>query len=186
MDPVQFEHEFPILSRRLGHANVRVLLEVAQVRELPAGHVLIEDVSPVGAFYLVISGELRVELKEGEQSLLLGRLGKGKWVGEVSLFAGDGIATSGVVIDTPVVVLELKHADFLDAQRQHPGFVSALTQEFIDLMASRLRASDQMLEQVGEHQLAFHNSSTVLRRDEHGVHPAWLKTMLQKLSGVEA
>jgi len=134
--------------------------------------------------HLIVSGELRVELNDGEQSLLLGRLGKGKWLGEVSLFNDDNIATSGVITDTPATVLSLKHADFVAAQTQHPDFVSALTQVFVDIMAERLRASSQVLEHIGEHKLAFQGSDIVLRSDD-SARQGWLKSMLQKLSGVE-
>lgn len=185
MDAAHFEKEFPSLAHRLGRDNVALLLSLAQFRELPAGYTLIEDVSPVDAVHLIVSGEFRVELKEGEQSLLLGRLGKGKWLGEVSLFTGDNLATSGVITDTPATVLSLKHADFVSAQTQHPDFVSALTQVFVDLMTERLRASNQVLEQSGEHQLAFQGSDTLLRSDDNDARQGWLKSMLQELSGVE-
>lgn len=184
MVAIDFEKEFSSLSHRLGKDNVALLLGLAQLHELPAGHVLIEDMSPVDAFHLIVSGEFRVELKEGEQSLLLGRLGKGKWLGEVSLFDGDSTATSRVITDTPAAVLSVKHADFSAAQTQHPNFVSTLTQEFVNLMTERLRASNQILEQIGEHQLAFQGSDTLLRSDDDE-RQGWLKTMLQKLSGVE-
>jgi len=184
MDAVHFEKEFPSLAHRLGRDNVALLLRLAQLHELPAGYALIEDVSPVDAVHLIVSGEFRVELKEGEQSLLLGRLGKGKWLGEVSLFIGDSIATSGAITDTPATVLSLKHTDFNAAQTQHPDFVSALTQVFVNLMTERLRASNEILEQIGEHKLAFQGSDTLLRSDDNGARQGWLKTMLQKLSGV--
>jgi len=184
MDAAQFEKEFPSLAHRLGRGNVALLLQLAQLRDLPTGHVLIEDALPVDAVHLIVSGELRVELKEGEQTLLLGRLGKGKWVGEVSLFTGDNIATSGVITDTPAAVLSLKHADFIAAQTQHPDFASALTQVFVDLMTERLRASNQVLEQIGEHKLVFHGGDS-LRSDGDGAQQGWLKSMLQKLAGVE-
>lgn len=184
MDSALFEKEFPGLARHLGPENVALLLELAVFHELPAGHVLINDESPVDAVHLIVSGELSVELKANDESLLLGRLGKGKWVGEVSLFTEDRISSAGVTTDTPATVLSLKHADFIAAHSQHPGFVSALTQVFVDLMAQRLRASDQVLQQIGEHKLAFQGSDALLRSDED-TRQGWLKTMLKKLSGVE-
>lgn len=87
-----------------------------------------------------LSGEFSVELKANEESLLLGRLGKGKWVGEGSLFPEDHISAAGVTTDTPTTVLSLKHADFIAAQSQHPDCVGAQTQVFLDLMTQRLRA----------------------------------------------
>lgn len=185
MDAVSFEKEFPSLARHLGAGNVSLLLQLAEVRELPVGHVLISDASPVDEVHLIMAGELRAELKANEESLLLGRLGKGKWVGEVSLFTKDRISSAGVTTATPATVLSLKHADFIAAQSQHPGFVGALTQVFLDLMTQRLRASDQILQQVGEHRLAFQGSDTLLRSDDDNARQGWLKTMLKKLSGAE-
>jgi CRP-like cAMP-binding protein len=184
MDTALFEKEFPGLARHLGSENVSLLLQLGKIHELPAGHVLINDVSPVDAVHLILSGELSVELKAKEESLLLGRFGKGKWVGEVSLFTDDHISSAGVTTDTPTTVLSLKHADFSAAQSEHPGFVSALTQVFLDLMTQRLRASDQILQRIGEHRLAFQGSDTLLSSDDDA-RQGWLKTMLKKLSGVE-
>jgi CRP-like cAMP-binding protein len=185
MDTALFEKGFPSLARHLGPENVALLLQLAESHEFPAGHPLINDMSPVDAVHLIVSGELSVELKANEESLLLGRIGKGKWVGEVSLFTEDRIASAAVTTDVPTKVLSLKHADFRAAQSQHPDFVSALTQVFLDLMTQRLRASDQTLQQIGEHRLAFQGSDTLLRSDDDKVRQGWLKTMLKKLSGVE-
>jgi CRP-like cAMP-binding protein len=185
MDVAHFEKEFPSLARHLGPENVALLLQLAEIQELPTGHVLINDMSPGEAAYLIVSGELSVELKANGKSLLLGRLGKGKWVGEVSLFTDDHLSTAGVTTDTPTTVLSFKHADFSAAQSRHPGFVSALTQIFLDLMTQRLRASDQILQLIGEHKLAFQGSDVVLRSDDDATRQGWLKTMLKKLAGVE-
>ena len=186
MDSPRFENEFPSLARHLGPENTARLLQLAELRELPAGHVLIPDLSPVDAVHLIVSGELRVELKADEDTLLLGRLGKGKWVGEVSLFTEDHLATAGVTTDAPTTVLSLKHADFVAAQSEHLGFASALTQIFLELMAERLRASDQILQLIDDHRLAFRGSDVVLRSGDDVARRGWLKSMLKKLSGVEA
>ena len=185
MDTALFAKEFPSLARHLGSGNVSLLLQLAEIHELPAGHVLINDLSPVDAVYLILSGELSVELKADEASLLLGRLGKGKWVGEVSLFTEDHISSASVTTDTPTTVLSLKHADFTAAQSQHPAFACALTQVFLDLMVQRLRASDQVLEEVGERRLAFQGSETLKRSEDDATRQGWLRTILKKLSGAE-
>lgn len=185
MDTALFEKEFPNLAHHLGSGNVALLLQFAEMHELPAGHALIKDVSRVDAVHLIVSGEFRVELKSKEETLLLGRLGKGKWVGEVSLFTPDRISSAAVTTETPATVLSLKHDDFIAAQAGHIEFVSALTQVFLDLMTQRLRASNQVLQQIGEQRLAFQGSDTLLQGEEDTARQGWLKTMLKKLSGVE-
>lgn len=185
MDATTFEKEFPSLAHHLGRDNVALLLQLTELHDLPAGYVLIQDLSLVDTFHLIVSGEFRVELSGREQSLLLGRLGRGRWVGEASLFTGDTIATSSVITDTAATVLSMKHADFIATQVKHPDLVSALTQEFVNLMAQRLRASTQILGQVNDHRLAFQGSNTLSRSDDDNARQSWIKTMLQKLSGVE-
>lgn len=185
MDAATFEKAFPNLARRLGPENVARLLESTEIRQLATGQVLIEDLSPVDAVHLIVSGELRVELKANEETLLLGRFGKGKWVGEVSLFTDDHVSSAAVTADTPATLLSLRHADFALAQSQHPAFACALTQVFLELMTQRLRTSDQVLEEIGERRLAFQGSDTVKRSEDDATHQGWLRTVLKKLSGVE-
>lgn len=185
MDAATFEQAFPSLARHLGPENVSLLLKSGEIQELAAGQVLIEDLAPVDAVHLILSGELRVELKANEETLLLGRFGKGKWVGEVSLFTDDHVSSALVTTDTPTTLLSLKHADFIAARSQHPAFACALTQVFLDLMVQRLRASDQVLEEVGERRLAFQGSDTLKRGEDDATRQGWLRTILKKLSGVE-
>ena len=184
MDAVLFEKEFPSLARHLGSGGVTHLLQLADVHELPAGHTLISDMSPMNAIYLIVSGEISVELHVNGKTLLLGRHGKGKWVGEISLFSADHISTADVITITPTTILSLRHEDFIAAKSQHPEFVGALTQVFVSLMTQRLRASSQVLQQIGEHRLAFVGSEALLQSDNE-VRQGWLKTMLKKLSGAE-
>ena len=61
MDAARFEKEFPVLSHHLGPENVSLLLRLAEIQELPPGHVLIEDMAPVDAVYLIVSGEVSVK-----------------------------------------------------------------------------------------------------------------------------
>jgi len=130
---------------------------------------------------LIFSGECNVEVNNRDKSLLLGRLGKGKWVGEVSFFTGDGLATAKVYAAVDSSVLELKHADFAAAQNQYPVLASLLIQHFAELMAERLRNSNHAIKEIGEQKLAL-----MLADKETSVKQSWLKSVLKKLAGIEA
>jgi len=178
---INFEKEFPSLAHHLGRDNAAELAQLMHLREVPAGTVLIEDGSVGDAFMLIFSGECNVEVNNRDKSLLLGRLGKGKWVGEVSFFTGDGLATAKVYAAVDSSVLELKHADFVAAQNRYPILASVLIQHFVELMAERLRYSNQAFEQMGEQKLALVSSDT-----EMSVKQNWLRSVLKKLAGIEA
>lgn len=180
MDVALFEKEFPDLTRHLGQESTAELVPLMHLREIPAGAVLIEDGAAVDAFMLILSGEFNVEVSNSDKSLLLGHLGKGKWVGEVSYFTGDGLSTAKVYAVIDSRVLELKHVDFVAAQNRSPMLASLLTQHFAGLMAGRLRNTNQVFEQLIEHKLEL-----MLANTEAGFKQSWLKSILRKLVGIE-
>lgn len=180
MERIDFEKEFPSLACHLGRERVAELAPLMHLREVPAGTVLIEDGAAVDAFMLILSGEFNVEVSNGDKSLLLGRLGKGKWVGEVSFFSGEGLSTAKVFAVVDSSVLEMRHAVFITAQDRYPVLASVLIQHFAELMAERLRYSNQAYEQMGEQQLALVSADT-----ETSVKQSWLKSTLKKLAGIE-
>lgn len=180
MERIDFEKEFPNLTRQLGRENASELAPLMHLREVPAGTVLIEDGAAVDAFMLILSGEFNVEVSNRDKTLLLGRLGKGKWVGEVSFFIAEGLATAKVFAVVDSSVLELKHANFVAAQERYPVLASVLIQHFAELMAERLRHSNQAFEQMGEQNFALISDART------HVKQGWLKSTLKKLAGVEA
>ena len=182
MEIIDFEKEFPHLAHHLGRDNAVELAQLMHLREIPMGAVLIEDGSVGDAFMLIVSGDFNVEVKNRDKSLLLGRLGKGKWVGEVSFFTGDGLATAKVYAAVDSSVLELKHADFIAAQKQYPVLASLLIQHFAELMAERLRNSGYAIEEIGEQKLAL----MLADKEETSVKQSWIKLVLKKLAGIEA
>ncbi len=181
MDVALFEKEFPNLVHQLSRENASELAPLMHLREVPAGTVLIEDGAAVDAFMLILSGEFNVEVSNRDKTLLLGRLGKGKWVGEVSFFIGEGLSTAKVFATVDSSVLALKHADFVAAQERYPVLASVLIQHFAELMAERLRYSNQAFEQMGEQKFALMSDDT-----EMNIKQGWLKSTLKKLAGVEA
>ena len=180
MEVINLEKEFPHLAHHLGRDSAAELAQLMHLREIPAGTILIEDGSVGDAFMLIFSGEFNVEVSNRDKSLLLGRLGKGKWAGEVSFFTGDGLAIAKVYAAVDSSVLELKHADFVAAQNRYPVLASLLIQHFVELMAERLRYSNQAFEQIGEQKLAL-----MLADKETSVKQNWLRSVLKKLAGIE-
>lgn len=181
MDVALFEKEFPGFAHQLGRERAAELAPLMRLKEVPAGAVLIEDGGAGDAFMLILSGEFNVEVSNRDKTLLLGRLGKGKWIGEVSFFLGEGLSTAKVFAVVDSSVLALRHADFVAAQDRYSMLACMLIQHFAELMAERLRYSNQAFEQIGEQKLALVSADGVT-----GVKQSWLKSALKKLAGIEA
>jgi len=145
MEPGDFKKAFPKLAHRLGDRNAEHLTTLMREREVSAGSALIEDRVRADSLFLVVDGEFRVEVARADGAFEIGRIGHGKWIGEIPLFSDDHTQTSRIVAISPSRVLELKHAQFWSARTENPSLVSALTREFVDNMSEQVRATDKLI-----------------------------------------
>ncbi|MHB1188395.1 Crp/Fnr family transcriptional regulator [Thiobacillus sp.] len=145
MEAGDFKKAFPKLAHRLGDRNVELLATLMSERAVPAGSALVEVRVPTDALFLVVDGEFRVEVDRADGAFEIGRIGHGKWIGEIALFSDDHTPTSRIVAITPSSVLGLKHDQFWSAKIENPGLVSALTREFVDHMSEQVRAADELI-----------------------------------------
>lgn len=147
MTPSPDEQCRTVLAAQVGETYAQNLLPLASVREFPLGTVIIHDSSPVSSLFLILEGEVSVRMESGERSLLLGQLGQGNWLGEVSLLSGEALASSGVIAERAVRALEISHAVFIRLLSEQPALANALVRVFISGLAERIRASDAAIAQ---------------------------------------
>jgi CRP-like cAMP-binding protein len=179
------EKQFSLLAQQLGAEEARELRSHAATLEIASGTELICDGKPVDALYLVLDGVLTVSVKNNGQSLRLGRLGKGTWIGDVSLLSGDSTSSTSVTAETPATLLELKHDAFKQLTVERPDLASAIIRILIATLAERIRNSDAAIGQSEQGRPALQGSEKVVSH-EAGKDKGRLRTMLQKLAGVEA
>jgi CRP-like cAMP-binding protein len=178
------DEQLPSLAQALGRENLEILGSFTVTRDVPAGTVLIHDRQPVNALYLILDGVFSASLEEDGRSMLVGRLGKGKWVGEVSLFNRQPLASSSVIAEVDGRVLELAHRDFHRLQIEHPVLAGALTRLLVVTLAERLRASGEALGLDKDGHVILRGSERVVVSDS-AERSGWVRTMLQKVLGVE-
>jgi len=73
----------PIFSNLSGQQTS--CFEPGEVIPLEAGKVLMNEADPVESFYVLLTGEMRATSNYGNQSILMGIVKPGMWVGELSL-----------------------------------------------------------------------------------------------------
>jgi hypothetical protein len=179
----RFTNDFPALAGRIGKGHLSALLEQARYEELPAHTTLIVEQQPVDRLWLIAGGVCRVEISAEGQAVRLGRVGKGLFLGEVSLLTGD-TASSTVTAETPVTAVTWPQAEIGRLRAEAPEVAGALVRELIDVLMERLRASNAELRREADH-LALAGSDEV-RQGQVRAPPArsWLRRMLERLSGI--
>jgi len=158
METVDFKSAFPKLAHRLGDQNAAPLAALMREREVPVGTVLIADRTLAESLFLVIDGEFCVEVPRTDGVIEIGRIGHGKWIGEIPLFSDDHLSTSRIVATAPSRVLEMQHAQFWSARTENPDLASVLTREFVDLMSERVRAADELITRCLQSAVSAHAS----------------------------
>ena len=143
----EFAERFPALAQELGPENLAKLLRVTTVFELPADRKVIRDRMPVDSLYLILEGRVAISVEENRQSILLGELGPGEWLGEVSVLSGEMLASSTVTTQTPVRFLRLRHEAFEDLIAKSDEIASVLLRQIVLMLADRLRKSGATLQQ---------------------------------------
>jgi len=140
-----FSARFPGLAAGLEPQQVDRLLDVLQVFEVQAGEAVIAEWTNTDALYLVFEGELTAttDTPKGEQ--VVGRVGPGDLLGDVSLL-DPGPATASVVADAGCTALRLPRAQFEELRASDPAIASALLRALLRSLADRVRSATVQLD----------------------------------------
>ena len=146
-----FKH-LPGLEGQLGVEHLKPLLDRIMVRKLESGEVLVRDQAPLDAFYLVLSGCLRLAVEFGDHAIHLGEVGAGNWVGEVAFFSGTGLSSTTVTACGDTELARLSFQDFDTLLDEDSVAVCRLTHGFIQMLMRRLSvtANNPIIDPQGE------------------------------------
>jgi CRP-like cAMP-binding protein len=134
-DKVELLGRLPLFE----NCTQKELGEIASIMveaERPAGTLLTREGRDGGLMFVIVEGT--AEVVSGAARKVIGRLGPGDVVGELSLIDG-GARSASVVATSPVVVLEIARDDFQSLVRRSPKFVKALLRS-LSLRVRRIEA----------------------------------------------
>lgn len=83
------------ILRSLTDPELTAFAALLSVREVPAKTRILEEGTPVNAFYIICDGVVHVRRMAQKREMLLGRLGVGGFFGEINLF-DPGLATASI------------------------------------------------------------------------------------------
>jgi CRP/FNR family transcriptional regulator, cyclic AMP receptor protein len=128
---LEYLKRVPIFAR-CSKSELEALARNADEIELPAGRLLIEQGRPNHTFFIVMRGEVAVDV----QGRPAGRLGPGDFFGEISMI-DVGPATATITTATPLEALVMSHAQFHNAIKSN----EMIALRVMAVMAERLRKS---------------------------------------------
>ena len=134
-----FGARFPKLFEKLGAANLEVLLKAASLVDVPKERTLFRDRMPVDFLYFVVDGNLSAYIESEGVSRQIGIIHPGEWLGEVSMLSGEPQATATVIADSECRVIKMHRVAFEKLIDENEAIATALLNQFIELMAARLR-----------------------------------------------
>jgi CRP-like cAMP-binding protein len=113
--------------------QLRAVARITEVRELPEGSTLARAGEPGHEFFLILDGQVRVEVSPRKRV----RLGPGEFLGEMSLLDG-GPRSATAVAETAVRLLVIGRRDFSLLLAKVPD----LTRHLLVVLCRRLRQAD--------------------------------------------
>jgi CRP-like cAMP-binding protein len=116
--------------------QLRAIARIAEVEEVPAGHVLAQAGDPGDRFFVIVDGTARIEVSAQNQN----RIGPGGFFGEMSLLDGEPRSAT-VIADTAIRLLVINRRDFVTLLDEVPG----LTQRMLVTLCQRVRNAERAL-----------------------------------------
>jgi hypothetical protein len=152
----EFKIAAPKLAESLSDEDIDQLLSITQRLEIPPGRKIIRDQQPVEQIFIVLSGKLNAVVEdEAGQSLVIGSIGPGELIGEVSLLSGAMIASSSVVTSTDVAVLRMPHLAFSSLMNDGSRLSITLLEYIVSRLGDRLKAARQRIKSIDKSAIKF-------------------------------
>jgi len=131
--------QIPLFSA-LSEEEIHQLSLILRPREFKHGAIVCEEGQPGDQFYVVLEGQVEVVKTLGQgQQRRLGTRGPGEFIGEMSLFDHQGMRSASVYAMTPVMAVEMNHADLDQLLQKYPKLAYELVRE----LSIRLRFTDE-------------------------------------------
>jgi CRP-like cAMP-binding protein len=138
MTEAGFSRRFPSIAANVGLADITALLTAMSVITVATGEQLITYRGRSDRLFFIWQGQLRVWVEADHRPLVLGEIGPGKWVGEVTVLDG-GPATATVAAVEASTLLALSREAFERLRDSHPRIAARLVQALCRDLANRLR-----------------------------------------------
>lgn len=132
--------------KEVPESDLTDLAGLLHLREVGRQEKIVEEGKPIDAFYIVFCGNVHVRRATQKSDVLLGRIGKGGFFGEINLFDPDpGMATANVLAMDVSVVGSISYREFRVFMSSHPKAGYAIVSSLMSEVCHRLRTTNDRL-----------------------------------------
>lgn len=131
-----FAQTFSFLTEQ----ECRRLMAVGEIKRFNGEETIIAEGEPVDAIYVVVSGEVRVELSHLGGIVAVARFGPGELFGEMS-YVEDDAASASVVADGETQIRCIVGQEIRRIAEQDPSFEGRFFRSLASVLSRRLRAT---------------------------------------------
>ena len=142
-----FAQRFPTFASALSSNALDSLLRTLKLQEFEASEALIDEGTLSDSLFFVWDGELDVLMKTPDGERKVARLEAGALFGEISVLS-PGLATATVRSEQGCTALHLTRSNLEQFWQDHPRAAAVFMRELSKLVARRIRAADDMLNQL--------------------------------------
>lgn len=146
-DSESLEGRFPLITSHLSRRELDALAGLLEVRQIAAGEALITEGEAADTLYLLVEGQLHVQIDVAGKARPVGLLEAGAIVGEVALM-DPGPASATVVAEGAATLYALRHAALDELSRREPHVATAILRALCHVLTDRLRAADARISAV--------------------------------------
>lgn len=132
------------ILRELSDDELAAFSGLFDVRQVRAGERIIEEGTPVTAFYIVCDGVVHARRLAQTREMLLSRLGAGAFFGEINLF-DPGVATASIYAMKPARLAVADYERLRGFMSLNPATGYKIVSGMMSEMARRLRQTSARL-----------------------------------------
>jgi hypothetical protein len=133
----------------LSDAQLAHLMDFMEAQMVSERTVLFKQGDSSDAMYLVMAGELRARIMNGERETILATFGPGDFFGDMALF-DHGPRSADVVVNVDSQLLKISSASFNRLTKEAPALATPFLQETARTLAARIRNDNKKLTRVAQ------------------------------------
>jgi predicted RND superfamily exporter protein/CRP-like cAMP-binding protein len=125
--------------------QIKKLILLAERCEFPAGEVVLRQGEISAGMFVLLSGEVTIDVAQGSRHLVIDRCGPGSIIGEIGFSGGGAPCTANVTAHSPVTAVRLEAERVRKGMRFYPAIGMRLYRNIGNLLGARLRESHARL-----------------------------------------
>ena len=111
-----------------------------------SGDVVIEEGAPGETLLVILSGELEITKRDGQNEIVLASRKAGEFLGEMAMFT-QSLRSADVVAETPTRLLRFTAEAFRQLIKDNPAAAAPMLFAIARTMANRILADNQRFQQ---------------------------------------